>query len=238
MTISSIRSGRRVVLETALAFLCLLHAGHVLAWQQEYIADESTGDGQDRYTWDSERAPSYNDILAERINSSQALDNSPGLNYSAGNDSALGDNARLGIGWTFPVMGNITTGPTAEYSWDGSSTGIYNEYGDSVIASRYNDQLWHASVSTVGWRLDSSVGYLRPWAQVSYNHQYGDNIWKAQMGSRPNAASAQDTSWTDVTVGADVPIGKNVAAFASMSQAEGLSTGEGYMYNLGVSARF
>ncbi|NIY48890.1 autotransporter domain-containing protein [Cedecea colo] len=235
---NSIRSGHRVTFITALTSWCLLHATHAFAWQQEYIAEGPTGDARDRYTWDSERAPGYNEILAERIYLSMTPQSQAGLNYSVGNDSTSRDNSRLGIGWTFPVMGNITTGPTAEYSWDGSSTGIYNEYGDSVVASRFNDRLWHASVSTVGWRLDSTMDFIRPWAQVSYNHQYGDNIWKAQSGSRPLAASVQDTSWMDVTVGADVPIGKNVAAFASMSQAEGAATGEAYMYNLGVNARF
>lgn len=235
---NSICSGRRVTFITVLASCCLLHVSQALAWQQEYVADEKTGGSQDRYTWDSERAPSYNDILAERIHSSLDSPVQEGLMFAAGSDSVSSDSSRLGIGWNIPVLGNITTGPTAEYSWDGSSTGIYNEYGDSVIASRYDDKLWHASVSTVGWRLDSSVGYLRPWAQLSYNHQYGDNVWKAQSGLRTNTASGQDASWMDVTVGADMPIGKNVAAFASLSQAEGLSTGETYMYNLGVSARF
>lgn len=231
-------SGRRVTFITALASCCLLYVSGVQAWQQEYVADEKVGESQDRYTWDSERAPSYNDILAERIHSSLESESQTGLMFAAKSDTVSRDSSRLGVGWSIPVLGNITTGPTAEYSWDGSSTSIYNEYGDSVIASRYNDKLWHASISTVGWRLDSSVGYLKPWAQLSYNHQYGENVWKAQSGLRPNAASGQDSSWMDVTVGADMPIGENVAAFASMSQAEGLSTGEAYMYNLGVSARF
>ncbi|MEL4015333.1 autotransporter domain-containing protein [Dryocola clanedunensis] len=231
-------SGRRVTLLTALVSWCLFCASDAFAWQQEYVSDDAVGDAQDRYTWDSDRAPNYNDILAERIHSSMPPEVQEGLSFTAGNDTAHTDATRIDMGWNIPVMGNVTTGPTAGYSWDGSSTNIYNEYGDSVVPSRYSDRLWHASVSTVGWRLDSAVGYVRPWAQVSYNHQYGDNVWKAQSGMRTNAASAQDTSWMDVTVGADMPIGKNVAAFASMSQAEGLSTGEAYLYNLGVSAKF
>lgn len=172
---SFICSGRHVTLIMAQALCCLLYATYSFAWQQEYVAEASTGDAQDRYTWDSERAPSYNDILAERIQSSQAL----------------------------------------------------------------QTPLWHTSVSTVGWRLDyASAGYFRPWAQVSYNYQYGDNSWKTQAGPRINAASLQDASWRDVTLGADMPLGKNVAAFASVSQAEGLPTGEAYMYNLGVNVRF
>lgn len=231
-------SGRRITFTKALISWCLFYSSHILAWQQEYNAEESKGNPQYRYTWDSDRAPGYNEILAERIYLSMVPQSLEGINYFVGNDSASRDNSRLSLGWTFPVMGSVTTGPTAEYSWDSSSKGIYNEYGDNVVVSRFNDGLWHASISTVGWRLDSSTEYVRPWAQVSYNHQYGDNIWKAQAGSRTFAARAQDNSWMDVTVGADMPIGKNVAAFASMSQAEGVSTGEAYMYNLGVNARF
>ncbi|MCT4704882.1 autotransporter domain-containing protein [Enterobacteriaceae bacterium H11S18] len=231
-------SGRRVTLFTALVPCCLFYATHALAWQQEYVSDAAVGDQQDRYTWDSDRAPNYNDVLAERIHSSMTPEAQEGLMFAAGSDTASADSSRLDIGWNIPVMGNVTTGPTAGYSWDGSSTSIYNEYGDSILPSSYNDQLWHASVSTVGWRLDSSVGYVRPWAQLSYNRQFGDNVWKAQSGMRTNVVTGQDASWMDVTVGADMPIGKNVAAFASMSQAEGLSTGDAYLYNLGVSAKF
>ena len=234
----NIRSGHRVTLSTVLALCCLSYATNVMAWQQEYVVEEAPGEAQDRYTWDSSHQPSYNDILAERISSSFTSQNQEGLLLVSGNDSMKADSSLLGVGWNINLPGNFTTGPTAKYSWDGSSTGTYNEYGDSANASRFNDQLWHASVSTVGWRLDSSLGYLRPWAQVSYNHQYGENLWKAQSGMRANVASGQDGNWMDITVGADIPIGKNMEAFASMSQAEGLTTGEAYLYNVGVSAKF
>lgn len=236
--IINICSGRRVTFTTVLALCCLSYATNVFAWQQEYVVEDAPGEMQDHYTWDSSHQPSYNDILAERINSSFTSQNQEGLLLVSGNDSVTADSSLLGIGWNIDLPGNFTTGPTAKYSWDSSSTGIYNEYGDSAVGPRFTDQLWHASVSTVGWRVDSSLGYLRPWAQVSYNHQYGENLWKAQSGMRANTASGQDSNWMDITVGADMPISKNMAAFASMSQAEGLTTGEAYIYNVGVSAKF
>lgn len=238
MSIQTTCSRPRAALMTTLASYCLLHCAQVFAWQQEYASDEPSNGLRDRYTWDNERPPSYNDILAERILSSQSRGSREGLMFAAGSDGLNADASRMGIGWNIPVAGNVTTGPTAGYRWDGSPSGIYNEYGDSAVASRFNDPLWHASVSSVGWRLDSSLGSLRPWAQVSYNHQYGDNVWKAQSGLQTNAVSGQDSSWMDVTVGADMPIGNHVAAFASLSQAEGLSDGETYLYHLGVSAKF
>ena len=41
------------------------------AWQQEYIVDTQPGHSTERYTWDSDHQPDYNDILSQRIQSSQ-----------------------------------------------------------------------------------------------------------------------------------------------------------------------
>ncbi|HBX11916.1 MAG TPA: autotransporter outer membrane beta-barrel domain-containing protein, partial [Leclercia adecarboxylata] len=77
-----------------------------------------------------------------------------------------------------------------------------------------------------------------PWAQISYNQQFGDNQWKTQSGLGRLTPSTQYGNWMDVTVGADMLINPHMAAYASMSQAENMSTGEDYLYTLGVSARF
>lgn len=37
------------------------------AWQQEYIVDTQPGLSTERYTWDSDHQPDYNDILSQRI---------------------------------------------------------------------------------------------------------------------------------------------------------------------------
>lgn len=42
----------------------------------------------------------------------------------------------------------------------------------------------------------------------------------------------------DVTLGANMPLTDRVSAFATVSQTGGLSSGEQFMYNVGVSARF
>ncbi|MWS55906.1 lipase, partial [Escherichia coli] len=33
------------------------------------------------------------------------------------------------------------------------------------------DPLWHASVNSLGWRVDTQYGDLHPWAKISYNQQ-------------------------------------------------------------------
>jgi len=109
---------------------------------------------------------------------------------------------------------------------------------------RFDDQNYHSQIGALGWRVDSSLGWFNPWAEVSYNHQFGDNVWRAGGGLKSTQtaftrdSANQDSNWVDVTVGAHMPLGDSVAAFASVSQTGGLSTGEQFMYNLGVSARF
>ncbi|MCD1483845.1 autotransporter outer membrane beta-barrel domain-containing protein, partial [Klebsiella pneumoniae] len=39
------------------------------AWQQEYIAIDTKSNTSERYTWDSDHQPRYEDILAERMKS-------------------------------------------------------------------------------------------------------------------------------------------------------------------------
>lgn len=152
--------------------------------------------------------------------------------------------ARITTGWDFPVASFLTTGPVVQYALDYSSVDGYQEEGESSTAMRFNDQNYHSQIGALGWRVDSQLGWLNPWAEVSYNHQFGDNVWRAGGGLKSTQTSFtrdsadQDSNWVDVTVGAHMPLGDSVAAFASVSQTGGLSSGEQFMYNLGVSARF
>src|SRR5690606_15402875 len=174
------------------------------------------------------------DILAERIRTAQ---NAPGLIVSFADATPNEANSGMSMGWNIPVPGGITTGPIAAVHYDGTTTSIYNEYGDS-IANPSADPLWHASVSTFGWRVNSQFGEVRPWAQISYNQQFGDNIWKAQSGLSRMAATTQDSNWLDVTLGADMLLNPHVAAYAALSQAENTTNDTDYLYTMGVSARF
>lgn len=79
---------------------------------------------------------------------------------------------------------------------------------------------------------------LRPWAQISYNQQFGENIWKAQSGLSRMTATNQNGNWLDVTVGADMLLNQNIAAYAALTQAENTTNNSDYLYTMGVSARF
>ncbi|ANG91063.1 autotransporter domain-containing protein [Enterobacteriaceae bacterium 155047] len=224
-------SGRHAYISLAGLFLC--HSAY--AWQQEYIVSDAESNTTERYTWDADHQPRYEDILEERIRTSQTVS---GLALTMPENYPAESTSTLSLGVSIPVTRNITTGPVAAWHYDGSSSSLYNEFGDNVNTATLTDPLWHASVSTLGWRVDSQWGELRPWAQISYNQQFGDNQWKSQSGLNRLSASMQNGNWTDVTVGADVLLHPHMAAYASLSQADNAMTGEDYLYTLGVSARF
>ncbi|SAR63082.1 putative lipase [Klebsiella variicola] len=84
------------------------------AWQQEYIAIDTKSNTPERYTWDSDHQPRYEDILAERMKSSET----PGglaLNQAlAPPDSSRGQS----VGWNYLLANGMTSGPVASLRSD------------------------------------------------------------------------------------------------------------------------
>lgn len=226
-------SGRHAVSGLVGISACLFFCNTASAWQQEYIVSDAQSNMAERYTWDADHQPRYEDILAERIKTSQT---GPGLALNLPFGSTAEDT--MSVGWNFPVTGSVTTGPVMAWRYDGTAPMMVNEFGDSITTQALTDPLWHASVSSLGWRVDTQYGDLRPWAQVSFNQQFGENQWKSQFGMSQTPALAQNSSWMDVTVGTDMPFTTHMAAYASLAQGENTTTGEEFMYTLGVSANF
>ncbi|QCR34602.1 autotransporter outer membrane beta-barrel domain-containing protein [Nissabacter sp. SGAir0207] len=151
---------------------------------------------------------------------------------------------RLTAGWDIPVAEWLSTGPLAQFAWDYSSVDGYSERSSRSTAMRFDDQTYHSQIGALGWRLDARFDRLNPYAELSYQHQFGDDVYRAGGGIKSTqthftrTSATQDTNWVDVTVGANLPLTDNIDAFAAVSQTGGLSSGEQFMYNLGVSARF
>ncbi len=124
---------------------CLFFCNTASAWQQEYIVSDAQNNTAERYTWDADHQPRYEDILAERIQSSQ---NAPGLALNIPSGSTT--EGAMSVGWNFPVSARITTGPVVAWRYDGTAPMMINEFGDSASTQALTDPLWHASVSTLG----------------------------------------------------------------------------------------
>ena len=218
------------------ALVALAPAPCAQAWTQEYVGSEAQSYAAERFTWDSERTPNYNDILAERINASLTQ---PGVAFSAADGASVDPTRTLSVQLNIPLGSQITTGPVAGWRYDGTSASIWNEFGDSASTAAQNDPLWHASISTLGWRINTQPLWgVHPWAQISFNQQFGENQWKSQSGLSRTPTSTQDGSWRDVTLGADMLLKPNFSAYASFSQADNVSENTNYIYMMGMSARF
>lgn len=151
---------------------------------------------------------------------------------------------RVQSGWTLPITENLSTGPVASYALDYGRVGGYSENSDSSTAMRYSDQTTHSQIGAVGWRIDSKQWVVNPWAQVSYNHQFGDTDSTVRAGLKSTRTSfersveARDKNWLDLSLGANVPLGETVNAFAGVSTVGGNSDYHQVTWNVGVNATF
>ena len=151
---------------------------------------------------------------------------------------------RVQSGWALPLGEHLSTGPVASYALDYGRVGGYNENGSSSTAMRFSDQTVHSQIGSLGWRIDSQRWLINPWAQVSYNHQFGDTDSTVRAGLKSTRTSfartlaAGDKNWLDVSVGANVPLGQTVNAFAGVSTVGGNSDYHQVTWNVGLNATF
>lgn len=151
---------------------------------------------------------------------------------------------RVQTGWDLPLGEVITTGPVASYALDYVQADAYQERDDSSSAMRFSDQTRHSQIGAAGWRIDTQGLWINPWAQVSYNHQFGDTDSAVSAGLKSTrttfrrTSAGQDKDWVDMAVGANVPLGEAVTAFAAVSTVVGDRDYRDVTWNLGLSARF
>lgn len=151
---------------------------------------------------------------------------------------------RVQTGWDLPLGTHLTTGPVASYALDYARVGGYSEQGNSSTSMRYSDQTHHTQTGAIGWRIDSQQWPVNPWAQVSYNHQFGDTDATVTSGLKSTRTAFSrtsgdwDSNWVDVAVGANVPLGETVNAFAGVSAVGGNRDAQQLSWNIGVNAIF
>ncbi|MFV9670208.1 autotransporter outer membrane beta-barrel domain-containing protein [Pantoea sp. KXB25] len=158
------------------------------------------------------------------------------------NGSLMG--MRLQTGWDLPLGRYVSTGPMASYALDYTQVDGYKETGNSSTAMRFGDQTLHSQIGSLGWRIDTKALPINPWAQVSYNHQFGDSDSAVTAGLKSTrtaftrSSASRDDNWVDMAVGASVPLGTSVNAFAGVSALAGNSDTHQVSWNVGLNARF
>ena len=188
--------------------------------------------------------PDYNTILSEKISRSslsfsdesralfEAALNSPAtlpleLHSETGTVGATPLGKRYRAGVDLPVGHSFTTGPVAQYAVDPQQMGC--------LQCDYSDQQSREQVASVGWRVDLQQGWITPWAQLSYSHALAES---PQNARDENEERSRQTGGIDLSVGAQLPLNHNLAAFASFSQNSALNNDEPLLYSLGISASF
>lgn len=158
------------------------------------------------------------------------------------NGSLMG--MRLQTGWDLPLGRYVSTGPMASYALDYTQVDGYKEAGNSSTAMRFGDQTLHSQIGSLGWRIDTQALPVNPWAQVSYNHQFGDSESAVTAGLKSTRtaftrrSSSRDDNWIAMAAGASVPLGTSVNAFAGVSTVAGNSDTHQVSWNVGLNARF
>ena len=184
----------------------------------------------------------YSSLNYDDINRSIKL--GPTTRTERGDTDGKQIGGRVTAGWDFPVLPVLKTGPVAQYSWDYSSVDGYSEKGNNSTSMRFGDQTSHSQIGALGWRLNAELGIVNPYAQVTYDRQFGDKTYTATGAIKSTrthfsrTTGEQDDDWVDMTVGANVQITHSISAFAAVSQTTGLDSGEQTSYNAGISARF
>lgn len=95
-------SGRQRFSLLVSVVVCALSTHTAYGWQQEYIVDAMSGHTAERYTWDSDHQPRYNDILEERIRSTKSV---AGPVVNLADQTTLDTTSGMSMGWNFPVSG-------------------------------------------------------------------------------------------------------------------------------------
>ena len=168
----------------------------------------------------------------------------PATRTEQGSSSGKLMGMRVQTGWDLPLGTHITTGPVASYALDYGRVDGYQENGNSSTSMRFSDQTLHSQIGSIGWRIDSRQWVVNPWAQISYNHQFGDTDSTVRAGLKSTQTSfertveAGDKNWLDVAVGANVPLGDTVNAFAGVSTVASNSDYHQVTWNVGVNATF
>ncbi len=168
----------------------------------------------------------------------------PATRTEQGNTHGNQWSARLTAGWDIPLSATITTGPVIQYTWDYNKIYGYTENSDNSTTMRFGHQRYHSKVAGFGWRLNTDFNVIKPYAQIDWQHQLGDDTWsvtgalKSSQATFTTTSIPQDKRWMNVTLGASMPLGTHAAAFARISRTAGLNREERLVYNIGGSLRF
>ena len=117
--------------------------------------------------------------------------------------------AALNAGYEFGTEGSFRHGPVAAVIWQKVKVDGYTESNPSATALGYHDQDVDSTVGRLGWQARFDGGTLKPYAQLTYDHEFEDRQEaSAWLQSVPVAGTYQvpglkfDKDYVTATLGA------------------------------------
>ncbi|MDC9596117.1 autotransporter domain-containing protein [Xenorhabdus anantnagensis] len=152
---------------------------------------------------------------------------------------------RITAGWDIPVTRYLTTSPIIQYTWDKGNIDGYRESGNRSTAMHFGGQHYHARIVSVGWRADTQLGLINPYASVLFKHQFNNEHYALRSAINSTQTSfvqqgkEQKKDRVQYTVGVNANLTNNLHAFAAVSHEKNDNEpNHDYYFNLGLNVRF
>ena len=149
-------------------------------------------------------------------------------------------------GYWFNTGGNVLHGPFAKLTYQEVDVDAFSEIGGTATALRYGEQNRESIVTSLGWQVQGQWGMVRPFARVTWEHEFEDGrpVVSASPvgigGSFSTTLRKPDSNWALFNVGASVDFGQGmtpgsrISGFLMGTATAGKDDGEAFAVTLGV----
>jgi outer membrane lipase/esterase len=78
--------------------------------------------------------------------------------------------------------GSWIHGPFARLTYQEAKVDAWSETGTSSTAMSFGEQKRDSLVSSLGWQADGNLGWVRPWARISWEKDYNNDDRSVRAG--------------------------------------------------------
>ena len=143
-------------------------------------------------------------------------------------------------GYWFNASGAWIHGPFARLTYQQAKVDAWSESGTSSSAMTFGKQKRDALMSSLGWQVSGSIGWLRPFGRVTWEKDYNndDRSVRAGLVSMPGTFSIPvfkaDDNYFLFNVGASADLGSKLVGFVSVGATASKDDGNYQAVTVGV----
>ncbi len=143
-------------------------------------------------------------------------------------------------GYWFNLASNWIHGPFARLTYQEAKVYAWSENGATSTAMSFGHQKRESLVSSLGWQASGNLGWLRPFARVTWEKDYNNNDRSISAGlvTMPGTFSLPafktDDNYVLFNVGASADLGARAVGFVGVSATTGKGDGNYQAVTIGV----